>query len=383
MMLSKNICIQQPHESVRTMKKEELDILLDEGLTAGVYPGAVLLVVYRGKEVFFEAVGNAAVHPRLVPMKRETVFDLASLTKPLATTLAMMKLVDQGRINLDESIRELLPGVDGKDKQGITPRLLLSHASGLRDWEPFYFRLNHVSFDQRKQKVRKWIVDSSLVFSPGSKALYSDLGFILLEWIIERKTGMLLDHFLHEQLYGPLGRSGLFLYDTTRPVSLEKTAFAATEFCPWRKKILQGEVHDENAYAMGGYAGHAGLFGTAADVGNIGSFLLRCYNGSGEEVLHPDTVRTFFTPQRNPEDSTWALGWDTPSRSGSSTGSFFSEKSVGHLGFTGTSLWMDLEKQVMVILLTNRIHPSRENEKIKVFRPRLHDRVMEILGCGR
>lgn len=365
------------------MKKDKLDILLEEGLRTGVYPGAVLLVVHRGKEVFFEAMGNAAVHPHLVPMKRETVFDLASLTKPLATTMAMMKLVDQGRVTLDEPIGELLPGVHGKDKQGITPRLLLSHASGLRDWEPFYTRLDDVLFVQRKQRVRKWIIDSPLVFPPGSKALYSDLGFILLEWIIERETGMVLDHFLQEQLYDPLGRNGLFFYDRSGPVALEKSSFAATAFCPWRKRILQGEVHDENAYAMGGYAGHAGLFGTAADVGSISSFLLRCYTGSREEMLHPDTVRTFFAQQQNPEDTTWALGWDTPSRSGSSAGNFFSEKSVGHLGFTGTSLWMDLEKQVIVILLTNRIHLSRENEKIRMFRPRLHDCVMETLGFGR
>ncbi len=363
------------------MKKEKLDILLEEGVTTGVYPGAVLLIGSQGETVFFRAVGNAVLKPQPVPMKRETIFDLASLTKPLATTVAMMKLVDQGDIDLDEPIRGLLPGVGGKDKQGMTPRLLLSHASGLRDWEAFYCRLNEVPREQRKQRVREWIVDSPLVFSPGSRALYSDLGFMLLEWIIEQKTGRDLDQFLREELYGPLGL-GLFFCDLSSPVHLDKTAFAATEFCPWRKRILLGEVHDENACAVGGYAGHAGLFGTAADVGNIGGFLLRCYNGSQGEMLRPDTVQTFFSRQRNPEDTTWALGWDTPSRSGSSAGSFFSEKSVGHLGFTGTSLWMDLEKQVMVILLTNRIHPSRENEKIKVFRPRLHDLVMEMLGFG-
>ena len=365
------------------MKKERLDILLQEGVSDRVYPGAVLLVVERGKTVFFRAVGNAAEHPRPVPMKKETIFDLASLTKPLATTLAVMKQVDGGTLGLDELMGELLPGVAMADKRGITPRMLLSHASGLRDWEPFYTRLDDVPTGKRKQKVREWILASSLLFSPGSKELYSDLGFILLEWIIERKTGRPLDQYLREQLYGPLGVRGLFLYDASRPPSAEKAEFAATEACPWRKRVLQGEAHDENAYAMGGYSGHAGLFGTATDVGAIGNFLLRCYNGSERELLRPDTVQTFFSRQREARDATWALGWDTPSPQGSSTGSYFSEKSVGHLGFTGTSIWMDLDKQVVVILLTNRVHLSRKNDKIKAFRPMLHDCVMEALGFSK
>jgi len=294
----------------------------------------------------------------------------------------MMKLVDDGAVSLDEPIGALLPEMDTKDKERITLRLLLSHASGLREWEPFYSRLDEVPLGKRKEQVIEWILDSPLGFSPGSKTRYSDLGFMLLEWIIKRMTGRSLDQFVREEFYEPLG-ANLFLYDSTRPAPLEQTAFAATEFCPWRRRVLQGEVHDENAYAMGGYAGHAGLFGTAADVGTIGSFLLRCYNGSQEELLRPDTVQTFFERQRHPRDTTWALGWDTPSRSGSSTGTFFSEKSVGHLGFTGTSLWIDLEKQVMVIFLTNRVHPSRENEEIKVFRPRIHDCIMDALGFGR
>jgi serine-type D-Ala-D-Ala carboxypeptidase len=364
------------------MKKAKLGILLQEGVSNHVFPGAVLLVVYRQEEVFFEAAGNAALKPNLVSMERLTVFDLASLTKPLATTLAMMKLVDDGAVSLDEPIGALLPGMDTKDKERITLRLLLSHASGLRDWEPFYSRLDEVPLGKRKQQVIEWILDSPLAFSPGSKARYSDLGFMLLEWIIKRKTGRPLDQFVRGEFYQPLG-ANLFLYDSTRAMPLEQTAFAATEFCPWRKRVLQGEVHDENAYAMGGYAGHAGLFGTAADVGTIGSFLLRCYNGSQEELLRPDTVRTFFSRQQHPRDTTWALGWDTPSRSGSSTGTFFSEECVGHLGFTGTSLWIDLEKQVMVIFLTNRVHPSRENEEIKVFRPMIHDCIMDALGFGR
>jgi serine-type D-Ala-D-Ala carboxypeptidase len=365
---------------MQPLKSADLDILLKEGVTERVYPGAVLLVIHQGETVFFRAVGRAALEPHPVSMKRETIFDLASLTKPLATTLAMMKLVDQGRVDLDEPIGEFLPVQIPGDKQEITPRLLLSHASGLSDWEPFYSRLEGVSPDLRKQQVRDWIMASPLVSSPGNKALYSDLGFMLLEWIIEQQAGIPLDEFLERHFFGPLESRTLFLYDKAHPFHLKKSAFAATEFCSRRNRLLQGEVHDENAYAMGGYAGHAGLFGTAQDVSRIGDFLLQSYLGTDQEWLQPGTVRAFFARQKNPEDTTWALGWDTPSPSGSSSGIYFSEKSVGHLGFTGTSVWIDLEEQVIVVFLTNRVHPSRENERIKAFRPRLHDGVMEACG---
>jgi serine-type D-Ala-D-Ala carboxypeptidase len=368
---------------MQALKSENLDRLLAKGVSDHVYPGAVLLVVHKGKRVFFRAVGHAALEPRLIPMKVGTIFDLASLTKPLATTLAMMRLVEQGGVSLEDTLGELLPGQVPEDKRMITPRLLLSHASGMADWHPFYSRLDTAPPGQRKQQVRDRIMAVPLASSPGSQALYSDLGFMVLEWIIELATGKKLDEFLLDQWYGPLGLEDMFLYEQARPRHLDKKAFAATEFCPRRNRILQGEVHDENAYAMGGYAGHAGLFGTAEDVSSIADFLLQCYHGIRKDILQPDTVRTFFTRQREPQDTTWALGWDTPSRSGSSAGDCFSEKSVGHLGFTGTSLWMDLERQVLVVFLTNRVHPSHENEKIKAFRPRIHNCVMEMLGLEK
>lgn len=365
------------------MKNEKLRLLLQEGLATHVFPGAVLLVLHQDGEILFEAVGHAALEPDPLPMRKTTVFDLASLTKPLATSLAFMKLVDLGLIDLDEPLAELFPEIKERDKQDITPRHLLSHSSGLRDWEPFYSTLDGVLPGKRKQRVRERILGSSLLFPTGSKTLYSDLGFMVLEWIVERRTGATLDHFLQEQLYGPLGLKDLFLYDLAGPVRPEKTVFAATELCPWRGRVLQGEVDDENAYAMGGYSGHAGLFGTAEEVGKVARFLLQRYRGKGRALLGRDTVRSFFSRQDEPKETTWALGWDTPSPSGSSTGSFFSKKSVGHLGFTGTSLWIDLVKDVIVVFLTNRVHPSRENEKIRNFRPRLHDCVMEVLGFAK
>jgi CubicO group peptidase (beta-lactamase class C family) len=158
--------------------------------------------------------------------------------------------------------------------------------------------------------------------------------------------------------------------------------FAATEDCPWRKRIIRGEVHDENAFSLGGYSGHAGLFGTANEVYTLADMVKAHYFEKRSDLLKPDTVKTFLKKQRTEESCTWALGWDTPSPENSSSGRFFSRQSVGHLGFTGTSLWMDLDKDVVIIFLTNRIHPTRNNDGIKVFRPRIHDLVMEELGKG-
>jgi CubicO group peptidase (beta-lactamase class C family) len=365
---------------MKTRNLNQLKILLESGLSEGVYPGAVLLVAHQGERIFFEAAGHALVMPHAVPMKKETIFDLASLTKPLGTTLAVMKLVEEEQVRLDEPLDNILGKVVPPDKQAITPRLLLSHASGLPDWEPFFSRLEGVEPGIRKQTVREWILKTGLTCIPGREARYSDPGFMLLEWVIEECSGMTLNRFLQERFYGPLGLRHTFFYDRDTRAPFGDEEFAATEACPWRKIVLQGKVHDENAYAMGGYSGHAGLFGTTRDVYKLAGFLVAAYLGKGKNLLAPKTVRTFFTRQGSPKNTTWALGWDTPSRENSSAGKYFSQESVGHLGFTGVSLWIDLKKRVVVIFLTNRVHPTRENEKIRPFRPRLHDRVMEVLG---
>ncbi|MBW2066874.1 MAG: serine hydrolase, partial [Deltaproteobacteria bacterium] len=189
-----------------------------------------------------------------------------------------------------------------------------------------------------------------------------------------------MGRFIEENIYLPLRLQHTFLASEEHLKSIEKDNFAATEKCPWRKRVIQGEVHDENAYALGGYSGHAGLFSTAEEVYRIAAMLRDHYLGRREDYFSSETVEEFFRRQEMVAGCTWALGWDTPSLEGSSSGRYFSEKSVGHLGYTGTSLWMDLEKDAIVILLTNRVHPARDNEKIREFRPVLHDRVMEVLG---
>ena len=317
--------------------------------------------------------------PGSPPMEKGTPFDLASLTKPLATTLSIMKLFDQGAVHLDQTLGDLLQVPVPPDKAAITLRHLLSHCSGFRDWVPFYLELVSEKPAKRKFFLRDRLLKIPLDYTPGTQSLYSDLGFMVLEWVIEKITGVSLPRFLKQRFLEPLSLEKALFFGNTDS-KRKKMEFAATEDCPWRKRMLQGEVHDENAWALGGYSGHAGIFGTADGVYGVANLLREHFYGFRDDYLQPKTVRAFFQKQSLAPGSTWALGWDTPSLTGSSAGRCFSPDSVGHLGFTGTSLWMDLKNDVTVVFLTNRIHPTRKNTAIRAFRPRLHNVVMEQLG---
>jgi CubicO group peptidase (beta-lactamase class C family) len=361
---------------------DKIKDLLKRGLREKVYPGAVLLVA-RGEDIVsFHNVGNRALIPEPLPMEKETSFDLASLTKPLGTTLAIMKLVDEDLLGPDIAISSFIKPFPWKDKADITPRLLLNHSAGLADWKPFYLELIKHPIEERKPTLRRLIMEEPLHDAPKKVSLYSDLGFMLLEWIIEIIAGQDLSSFLNSALYHPLGLENLYLDHITGGRRHEKELYAATEYCPWRAEIIQGHVHDENAYALGGYSGHAGLFGKALDLFALTNTLVKIYHGSCAGLLKTETVRRFFSRQGIVPGSTWALGWDTPSGKNSSSGKYFSSNSIGHTGFTGTSVWIDLEKNITVILLTNRIHPNRSNEKIKGFRPKLHNLIMQEFGHG-
>ena len=351
--------------------------LIHHGVADSVLPGGVLLVAKESRAVFFEAFGVARLSPER-PMTTDTVFDLASLTKPLATTVALMLLVQQARLNLDQTLGSAIPDLSGTDKEGISIRQLLSHTSGLPDYQPYYKKLVRLPRSERKDSLRALLSTEKLVDEPGAVSVYSDLGFMILEWLVEVTAQEPLDRFVEESVYRPLKLSNLYFVLLNGGNVRDDHPYAATEECPWREKILDGEVHDENAYALGGVAGHAGLFGTAQDVYILLRELLSVHAGEPNTGLfRQDVVQTFF--ERQPDVGSWALGFDTPSGANSSSGHYFSDQSVGHLGFTGTSFWVDLLKGVIVILLTNRIHPNRENERVKAFRPLLHDRVMESI----
>ncbi len=352
---------------------------LNQAVKDGVFPGAVLLVSRHGEVCFHEAVGFAALKPRTIRMTRATIFDLASLTKPVATTTAVMTLVDRSAIKLDDPVSRWIPEFSGGEKDRVTIRRLLNHSSGLRAWEPLYKKViaagrrrpGFVGSPAAKQLVLDQIHRNRLVYSPGSKSIYSDLGFILLGELVEHVVDIPLDRFCREEIFRLMEMRRTFYIKTG---TKRRGRFASTERSIWRKKIVTGQVHDDNAYVMGGVSGHAGLFGTAMDMNRFAQMMLGSLRGH-DTLISPKIVETFVTCRTTP-GSSWALGWDTPSDP-SSSGRFFSPRSFGHLGYTGTSLWIDPEQDLVVVLLTNRVHPTSRNIKIRKFRPLIHDLVYQ------
>ncbi|MFZ5569182.1 MAG: serine hydrolase domain-containing protein [Thermodesulfobacteriota bacterium] len=350
--------------------------LMKQAVTEGVFPGGVLVVSRAGRIQLCEAYGVTNLSGG-VSVTPETIFDLASLTKPLATTPAVMLLVQQRRLLLTDPIGPLLTSFASSPKSVIMIRQLLNHTSGLPDYREYYWQLAALPLKERSAALKGLLSREELVHPVGQRTVYSDLGFMILQWIVESIAGRRLDSFVTEEVYHPLGLNDLFFIDlfSTPETDERKRVFAATEKCPWRKQVLEGVVHDDNAYVVGGVAGHAGLFGTALNVHELLVELSSCFSGGNHRgIFQREVVRTFLTP---PPDGGRPLGFDRPSGPNSSSGRYFSGQTVGHLGFTGTSFWMDLEKEVIVVLLTNRVHPSRTNEGIKAFRPNLHDTVMK------
>ncbi len=366
--------------------------VLMHAVDAGAFPGAVILVAQRGDVLYHEAFGSRSLVPDRTPMAADTVFDVSSLTKPLATTTMVMLLARQGKLRPEDRVTRFVQNFGAHGKFGVTVRHLLAHCSGLPAWRPFYRdvaraalgRPNHVASRGAREFVYEQIHRERLEYPPGTQTVYSDLGFLLLGELIELVAQAPLDRVCHERIFRPLGlRStgfvdlGRLRRDKLAPVT---DAIAPTEQCPWRQKLLCGEVHDDNAWAVGGVAGHAGLFSSARDIHTLVCWLRACARGE-DPTLPAELVRRFWTRDATVPDSTWALGWDTPSPAGSSAGTRVSRRAVGHLGFTGTSLWIDLERDAHVVLLTNRVHPDRHNERIREVRPRVHDAVWEALDA--
>jgi CubicO group peptidase (beta-lactamase class C family) len=282
-------------------------------------------------------------------------------------------------------------GVHGKTH--VTFRHLLNHSSGLAAWRPFHKavvqvqrregKLNFMASPAAKAFVYQEIHRERAEFAPGEQALYSDLGFMLLGEAVEDISGLALNRFCQERIFRPLNLRAMSFVDLSllRQRRLEPVAemIAPTERCPWRKKILCGEVHDDNAYAMGGVAGHAGLFASAKEVETLMARLKECYLGY-HPMIPPKILQAFWTRDDSVPGSSWALGWDTPTPGASTSGTSFSPHSVGHLGFTGTSVWLDLERDLLVILLSNRVHPDRNNDQIRDFRPYLHDLISQAVA---
>jgi CubicO group peptidase (beta-lactamase class C family) len=348
--------------------------LMESAVSNGVFPGGVLLVSQDGDVLIHQAFGQADLITG-TPVSTRTLFDLASLTKPLATTPAVMKLMERALLSLDHTLGDVMAPCKGADKTGISVRQLLYHNSGLPDYRPYFKELAEEDPSRRRALILARILDEPLAYPIGKKVVYSDLGFMLLRGVIETVSGRRLDDMVQKEIYLPLQLKDLFFVDLEKPPPVD--GFAATETCPWRQTRIRGVVHDENAYIVGGVDGHAGLFGTAADVHCLLMEMLDTYLGNpSHHIFQPDLLKEFLDYGKGTER---ALGFDRPAENGSASGCRFSQNSVGHLGFTGTSFWMDLDRSIIIILLTNRVHPSRDNEKVRGFRPVLHDAVMKTL----
>jgi CubicO group peptidase (beta-lactamase class C family) len=270
----------------------------------------------------------------------------------------------------------------------VAIRHLLNHSSGLPAYVPFFHDLIQIPQSERREALLAHILDSPLIQKPGRVSRYSDLGYMLLGILLEDLLGAPLDSLSARLLSRPIFERQLHYCrmdvesdPLLRPASTSQEAdlaFVATEYCPWRKRLLSGEVHDENAYCLSGVAGHAGLFGTASGIVHWLTFLSGVYKGEHSDLpWSADIVREFWNRPEASPSGTWVLGFDTPSFPESSAGKLISRRSVGHLGFTGTSFWLDLEQDLLIVLLTNRVYPSRSNDKIRQFRPLLHDLVMK------
>lgn len=344
---------------------EAVDRLLESFRERHAFPGGVLAVGDAEGLIHLHPFGRLSYEPDARPVTAGTLYDLASLTKVVATTTMAMILVDEGKLDLDRPVRDFLPGFQGPGKEAVTVRHLLTHSSGLPALATFFKEIQ----GQAAYVERVQVMD--LEYPPGSRSVYSDPGIILLGAILEQVSGQSLETFVRDRVLDPLG-----MRDTRyRPPPELWPRIAPTELDPWRGRLIQGEVHDENTFAMGGVAPHAGLFGTAGDLARFAQMLL---NG-GRPIVSRKTVE-LFTRKAGIPGSDRALGWDTKSAEGSSAGTLLSERSFGHTGFTGTSLWIDPERQLYVILLTNRVHPTREDNLIREARPAVADAVVRALG---
>ena len=343
--------------------------MLERAVAERAFPAASIEVGDATRPLWRQAFGRLRFEGDAPATAEDTIFDLASLTKVLATTTLVMQQVERGAIGLDDPVGQHVTAWQGGDRAHVTVRDLLAHCAGLTAYLPFY--RDYPPGSAVRAEFERTICSVPLEYAPRTTSVYSDLGFMLLGFILEGGTS------LPARFDAMRSQMGIVEDLQFNPPVLWKPRTAPTEIDPWRGRLLVGEVHDENAAALGGAAGHAGLFGTAAAAGQHARHLLQVLDGK-VGAFQRATAETFITRRADVPGSSRALGWDTM-LPGSSCGGRMSPRAFGHTGFTGTSLWIDPDRGVYVVLLTNRVHPSRANEAIKEVRPAVHDAVMQSL----
>ena len=347
--------------------------IVREAIGQCAFPGAALAVTHRGSLVAAQGFGRFTYDEGSLPVQAETIFDLASVTKVVATTAVAMLLYERRRLQLDAPLAKFLPEFVSlaprrrqAERESVTIRMLLLHSGGLPAYEKLF------QFAHSRDELVRGALMTPLISLPGTRAEYSDIGFVLLGEVLARQAALPLDLLVQQEIFTPLGmRRTRF-----NPRPKWRTEIPPTEDDRiFRKRVIQGEVNDENASVMGGVAGHAGVFAPATDVARFAECMLR----GGAPLFQSATVKLFTRSEGLPAGSTRALGWDTPSLSESSSGARFSRASFGHLGFTGTSLWIEPFRQLSVTLLTNRTWPDRSSQAIRHVRPLVHDAIVEAL----
>jgi len=328
-------------------------------------PGAVLQVNHQGETVFEKALGNRIdTEEKQAPMQIDTIFDLASLTKVVATLPAVMKLVDQGKIALSDPVSHFVPKFAQNNKDEITIYQLLTHTSGLTSHQKFYEE------SLNKEEIFERIYEEELEYEPGTEVVYSDLGFILLARIVEIAADTRFENLVQKELFEPLG-----MEETGYLPDFSSERYAATEYSDALGTYKLGTVHDENANALGGVSGHAGLFSTIADLNKFATMIENKGKYKDRQILSPHAISLSKKNFTSFADDFRGLGWQRQSQ-GTSAGDYFDESSYGHTGFTGTSIWFDPTVDLNVILLTNRVHYGRQNH-INRLRPRLHNLIRQ------
>jgi len=353
------------------MKPQPAVEILRAAIESGAAPGAVL-VVGRSNEITLQvALGHLTYEADAAAVSPRTVYDLASLTKVIATTPLAMLLHDRELLDLDSTVSRYVPEFSGEEKDRVTVRDLLAHCGGLLWWTELYKQFEGQPPAKAKRGYIQAICDLPLDYPPRAKTVYSDLGFLLLGEVLERISGTALDVLAATELFAPLGMDETFY----RPPAELLPRIAPTEYDDWRQRLVHGDVHDENAYGLAGVAPHAGLFSTARSLIPFAKLILNEGVHDGQRLISAEAVRLFAARANLVPGSSRALGWDTPCE-GSSAGRLLSPSAFGHTGFTGTSLWIDPELDCFALLLTNRVHPTRENSLIGELRPALHDAVV-------
>jgi len=344
--------------------------VLEHGIADSVFPGAQIAIVENNKLIASRGFGNQTYDPSSSTITPETMYDLASVTKVAATTLAAMKLFEQKLIRLDIPVGSYLPQFHGGLKDSVTLRHLLTHSAGIRAWDSLW---EHA---RDRAEALKYIYNLPLEYPPGDSMVYSDLGMIMVGEILQVVTGKPIDQLAQELIIKPLGLKSI-MYNPPRELW---DSMAPTEIGgDLNRGLIHGAVHDENTFFLGGVSSHAGLFSTATDLAIMAQMLLNQGIYRHQRFFSPQTIHEWTRSQNMPIGSDRALGWDTPSLKGSSAGDYFSPGSYGHLGFTGTSVWIDPVRKIAVVLLTNRVHPTRERQGIYRIRRDFYNAVMESL----